>query len=73
MLICSGDQSYWVNFLLSQVHRDSAPALMDVYFVLPCSSDANGAEEQIYQEFGYSVFVYWAQMSQFLCSLRCYA
>lgn len=46
---------------------------MDVYFVLPCSSDANGAEEQIYQEFGYSVFVYWAQMSQFLCSLRCYA
>lgn len=35
--------------------------------VLPCFS---GAQEQIYQEFGYSVFVYWAQMSQFL---KCYA
>lgn len=44
-----------------------------VCFVLPRFSDANGAEEQIYQEFGHSVFVYRVQRSGFLCSLRCYA
>lgn len=59
--------------LLGVFPSESSPeGLRAPDFVLPRFSDANGAEEQIDQEFN-SVFVYWVQTSRSLHSLRCSA